>query len=261
MSNLLPEKRMDKNGHLVTRHVAIRSTSVTLRDIPVPKVTTPPKSNEKVARRVFDRYCKSDLVMSDYNRMKIREKLKWLKPKTLSMLDDLSKSKLPEDVETNKRVHTFLVTPQRKLMDVTLRNIMYHDAYERKYLLGLKYHGDTWSLFKKAEKSARRVVCGDTGILETPDQVAQLQAVMKGIVATSSYTGKNATDVFMNQNDSIRNCWGVDYLRIQDTMKLLMERPEEGDAIAAMIEERGPYNAEGFRDALDVITPMREGFL
>jgi hypothetical protein len=261
MSNLIPEKRVNKNGVVVTKHVRANQTPAVSTSFPSPSpginTARPATPILEAALPLFQRGAIGEFTLDDVAPEaleKIEALLKAdseMKPASYSVGNSIStalgQDSLEKCVEYLHNVAVFapLVTALRD-------NSLSVSAF----VTGLKYYPND-------------VLWGNMDYLkEAPDSLTEkakslmeftLKANKRDVVSDALIY-----DAFMEQWDSENGVSDV-YIKLRhdDLAAYIMEHPEHGDAILDMVEEAGemlPLELLKGRLNHDV-QPLREGFL
>lgn len=259
MSNLIPEKRFDKNGRLVTKHVRASLPSESSSPIPSPKPVSGavrPDSPllhanlDTFQKEVTDRFTTDDLAPE---AVEMLEKL---------LLSDFEKSSKSYSV-SNSIGTALLQGPREKCV-----NYFHRVAVFASVITSRKDGASVSPLITGLSKYSESVLWPDVDYLtEASDEMTERVKNLIGFTLRARDRDAVA-DILVY--DSFLDQWGDGdvrdvYVKVKDDDLALyiMDHPEHGDAIIDLIEREGrALPAELIAERLHhEVQPLREGVL
>jgi len=234
MSNLSPEKRLDKNGHLVTRHVRTGTTAPGAGRIPGPQIS--PRDVEADRQLV--------IFASPKYRPIFMEQVKQAPQEIVHQLNAFyEKNKGSRSITREVADHTIkIVESANKTKDAPRYIELLSAHFELLSSMG-RLGGDGISLIN--------------GLIDVQDRVRKNKGTMTVhqqqalIRVTEAMIYKNPTVDRMNDVElRIRNDMEHLVLSDSDLINLVVERPDDADAIAAMVAN-GVTRAGQIKGVLD----------
>lgn len=166
--------------------------------------------------------------------------------------------------EVTARSMLLLTSGQVKGLEPTIRNIVIFAEAEVPHYAALELKSKTWKATNPVETYARKLVCGNKGVLETPEQVPAMIAASHALFAIiGSYTKLNDLHLYFVEQTSRSLVRRIDKNELlpeyktdtpltgaHEVIEFFMAHPEHALQLSEFVYERGIVDAEVLESAI-----------